>query len=491
MKRALAGIGLVIFALGTVLVVRTLRVPAPPPAPAGSGAGLALDTAAAAERLAGAIRFPTVSYASGGPIDTAAFQGLHQYLVASFPLVHSTLTRELVSGLSLLYTWPGVDPSLPPVVLMGHMDVVPVAEANLPEWTRAPFAGAIADGFVWGRGTLDDKTTVLSILEAVEGLIREGYKPPRTVYLTFGHDEEVSGRYGAHAIVELLVSRNVKPALVLDEGGFLARGVIPGLDGRTAIVGIAEKGYVSLTLRAQAQGGHSSTPTGRTAVGALSRAIAALEANQFPSSLDGPSKGTLEAMAPYAPFTKRLILANLWLTGPLVERAMRGSPLGAALLHTTTSPTMLAAGIKDNVLPSEATAVVNFRIRPGETVATVTARVRSVIADSQIIVELLDSVGVDPSPVSDVHSPAYALIAETIRGMMPGEQVPVLPYLVMGGTDAKYWGAHTDRAFRFLAVPLGDGDLARVHGVNERVGVADYALSVGFFARLLKGLDRL
>ena len=491
MKRAILAIGLVVLTLVAVLVVRTLRVPPPPPASAEAGAGTKLDEAAAAERLAGAIRFPTVSYASGGPIDTAAFVGLHQYFVTSFPLVHTALTRELVNGLSLLYTWKGTDSTLPPVVLMGHMDVVPVPAPNLPEWTHPPFSGTVADGFVWGRGTLDDKTTVLSTLEAVEGLLREGYRPPRTVFLTFGHDEEVSGRYGARAIVELLVSRGVKPALVLDEGGFMANGVIPGVAGRTAIVGIAEKGYLSLRLRSRAQGGHSSTPPGRTAIGALSRAISALEAHPFPSSLDGPTLGTLAAMAPYAPFGKRLVLANLWLTAPLVKRAMRGTPLGGALLHTTTSPTMLSAGIKDNVLPPEAAAVVNFRIRPGETVATVTARVRAVIADSMITVEPLDSVGVDPSPVSDVNSPAYALITETIRGMTPGERVPVLPYLVMGGTDAKYWGAHTDRAFRFLAVPLGEGDMARLHGVNERVPVADYATSVSFFARLLRGIGKL
>jgi carboxypeptidase PM20D1 len=490
-KKLFAALGLGLIALAVVLVIRTLQVPAPAPAGTQASAGIVLDTAAAAERLAGAIRFPTVSYASGGPIDTAAFLGLHQHLVSSFPLVHTALTREPVNGLSLLYTWRGVDSTLPPVVLMGHMDVVPVAAANLPDWIHPPFSGAVADGFVWGRGTLDDKTTVLSILEAVEGLLREGYRPPRTVYLTFGHDEEVSGRYGARVIVELLVSRGVKPALVLDEGGFMAAGVIPGVPGRTAIVGIAEKGYVSLRLRAMAPGGHSSTPPRRTAIGALSRAISVLEADQFPSSLDGPTRGTLAAMAPYAPFGKRLVLANLWLTGPLVKRAMRGSPLGAALLHTTTAPTMLSGGIKDNVLPPEATAVVNFRIRPGETVATVTARVRSVIADSMVAVEPLDSVGVDPSPVSDVGSPAYALITETIRGMAPGEPVPVLPYLVMGGTDAKYWSAHSDRAFRFLAVPLGEGDLERLHGVNERVPVADYATSVSFFTRLLRALGRL
>lgn len=491
MKKLLALIGLVVLLLAGILVVRTLRVPAPAPAALAGSSPITVDEAAAAGRLAGAVRFATVSYGSGAPIDTAAFLGLHQYLATTFPLTHSTLVRETVAGLSLLYTWHGIDTTLAPVVLMGHLDVVPVPKPNLPEWTHQPFSGDVAEGFVWGRGTLDDKTTVLSIFEAIEGLLAKGFRPARTVYLTFGHDEEVGGLYGARAIVALLVSRGVKPALVLDEGGFMTKGLLPGLNGRTAIIGIAEKGYLSLKLRAVAQGGHSSMPTGRTAVGALSRAVAALEADPFPSSLGGPTRGTLEAMAPYAPFLQRIVMANLWLTAPLVERSMSRLPLGAALLHTTTSPTMLTAGVKDNVLPPEATAVVNFRIISGETVASVTDRVRRVINDSQVVVEPLDSAHVDPSPVSDLNSSAYRLISETIRGMAPGEQLPVLPYLVMGGTDAKFWGAHTDRAFRFLAVPLGDGDLARVHGVNERIAVSGYATSVSFFARLLAGIDRL
>jgi carboxypeptidase PM20D1 len=232
-------------------------------------------------------------------------------------------------------------------------------------------------------------------------------------------------------------------------------------------------------------------PTGRTAVGALSRAIATLEAHPFPSSLDGPTRGMLEAMAPYSPYATRLALSNLWLTGPLVKRGLGGSPLGAALMHTTISPTILAAGVKDNVLPPEATAVVNFRIIPGETQESVIAYVRTVIADSMIIVEPTDSARTDPSPVSDIHSAAYALIASTIRGMAPGETLPVLPYLVMGGTDAKYWNEHSDRVFRFLAVPAGEGDVARIHGVNERLAVKDYAVAVGFYSRLLMGLDQL
>ncbi|MFN8572011.1 MAG: M20/M25/M40 family metallo-hydrolase [Gemmatimonadaceae bacterium] len=374
---------------------------------------------------------------------------------------------------------------------MGHMDVVPVPEPNLKDWQHGPFSGDVADGFIWGRGTLDDKSTVLAVLEAVEGLLAAGYHPKRTVYLTFGHDEEVGGRYGARPIVDELVKRGVKPALVLDEGGFMGAGILPGITGRTAIVGIAEKGYLSLRLTAKAEGGHSSMPTARTSVGALSRAIAKLEANPFPSSMNAPTRGMVEAMAPYMPFGTKMVMANLWITAPVVERGLQGNPLGAALLHTTTAPTMLSAGIKDNVLPPEASAVVNFRIASGETVASVTARVAQVIADSQITVAPIDSAGVDPSPVSDITAPGYLGLSRTIASMEPGGRVPVIPYLVMGGTDAKYWGPHSTHVYRFLPIPLGEGDRERVHGVNERVRAVDFATAVSFVARLVRGLDAM
>lgn len=490
MKKALlAVVGLVVALLG-IMVVKAQMVPAPAP-PASAGEVVHIDESVAAARLSGAVKFATVSYTSDGPIDTAAFLAFHDFLRASFPRVHAALTLEKVSGLSLLYTWKGADTTLAPVVLMGHMDVVPVPEPNLKEWAHGPFSGDVAGGYVWGRGTMDDKVTVLAVLEAVEHMLEKGVTPARTVYLTFGHDEEVGGRFGARAIVDTLVRRGVKPSMVIDEGGVLTDGGLPGFDGTAAVIGIAEKGYMSLRISAKAEGGHSSMPTQRTAVGALSRAIAALEANQFPSSLDGPARGMLEAMTPYVPFTRKLVLANLWLTAPLVTKMLAKVPTSAAMLHTTTSPTMLTAGIKDNVLPPEATAVVNFRIKPGETQETVMARVRQVINDSLVTVAPTDSARVDPSPVSDVNSPAFRLITSTVRSMVPGKSVAVLPYLVTGGTDAKYWGDHSQNVYRFLAVPLAEGDLARVHGVNERMSVTGYVTAVTFFAQLLSNLESL
>lgn len=491
MKRLFQLVLVAILVVAAVLTVRTLQVPDRVAPAVATAPPVVIDTLQAAERLSGAVKFATVSMASGAPIDTAAFTGFHDFLATAFPRVHSALRRETINGLSLIYTWTGVDSVAPPVVLMGHMDVVPVPDENLKDWTHGPFSGDVAEGFVWGRGTLDDKTTVLAILEAVEGLLAQGVRPARTVYLTFGHDEEVGGRFGARVMVDTLVARGVKPAMVLDEGGIMTTGLVPGVAGRSAVIGIAEKGYLSLRLRAKASGGHSSMPGARTAVGALSRAVAVLESNPFPFVIDGPALGMLEAMQPYVPFVQRMALANLWLTRTVVVKNLAKSPASAAMLHTTTSPTMLSAGIKDNVLPPEATAVVNFRIRPGETMETVMTRVRSLINDTLITVEPTDSARTDPSPVSDIKSTAYALIDRTVRQMAPGEALGVFPYLVVGGTDAKYWGAHTANVFRFLPVPLGDGDFVRIHGLNERLKVSDYASSVGFFANLLKGLDQL
>jgi len=491
MKRLLLVIATALVLLLAVMVVRTYRIPTAHSDRHTATYVAQVDSSSAAQRLSNAVQIATVSFASGAPIDTSAFIAFHAFVSSAFPRVHQTLQREVIGSASLLYTWTGTDRAAAPVVLMGHMDVVPVPEANMSEWTHPPFSGAIADGYVWGRGTLDNKTTVLASLEAVEGLIASGFQPPRTVYLMFGHDEEVGGRYGARVVVDTLVARGVRPALVLDEGGFMASGIIPGIAGRAAIVGVAEKGYLSLRLRATAEGGHSSMPSSRTAVGALSRAIAALEDNPFPYAIDGPTRNMLDAIAPHATFGTRMAIANLWITRPFVQRMLSASPMGAALMHTTTSPTMLSAGIKDNVLPPYAIAVVNFRIAPGETQATVIARVREIIGDTLVFVEPTDSARTDPSPVSDIESPAYKLIATTIRSMIPNDTVPVLPYLVMGGTDAKYWGAHSNRVFRFLPIPLGDGDVARIHGVNERVSVADYAQAVQFFSMLLREIGTL
>jgi len=489
LKKSILALALLIAVVASIAVIRTLRVP-PPPEAAVAATPIPIDGARAAEHLAAAVRFATVSFASGAPIDTAQFLGLHQYFSETYPLVHSTLQRETVADLSLLYTWIGKDPTLPPLVLMGHMDVVPVPEESADRWTHDPFGGEIAEGYVWGRGALDDKMTVVALFEAVETLIQDGFQPERTVYLTFGHDEEVGGLYGAKPMVDLLASRGVAPVFVLDEGGMISESVA-GMDLPAAIIGVAEKGYLSLGLVAEAAGGHSSMPPGESAVGVLSKAIAKVEGNPFPMHLDGPSRGMLEALAPYMPFGRRLVLSNFWLSGPFVKREMAKDPLGAALLRTTTAPTLLQAGVKDNVLPPRATGVVNFRIRPGETTETVTERVRRVINDERVTVSVYQGMAMEPTPVSDATGPEFGMLAETVRQAVGPADLPVIPYLVMGGTDAKYWAPLSDNVYRFMAITMRGNDFTRFHGVDERVGVEDFAGGVQFFAQLIRNSDRL
>lgn len=451
-----------------------------------------LDPNAAAERFAGALRFPTISHGSPQPHDTAAFQGLHRYLAATYPMTHEALTVEAAGegGLSLLYTWEGRSADRLPVMLMGHLDVVPVVPGTERDWTHPPFAGRVAGGYVWGRGAMDDKSSVTAILEAVERMVRAGFQPERTVYLAFGHDEEVGGDEGAARIAELLESRGVsRYAMVLDEGGAMTANLVPGVEGVTAIVGVQEKGYASIDLIARADGGHSSTPPRTTAIGILAQAITRLEEDPFPVRMDGGGLTLLDYLAPEMPFGQRAPLTNRWLFDPLLARLLSASPETDAMLRTTTAATIARAGVKDNVLPVDATATVNFRIIPGETVESVIERVRTVVDDDRIELRLRDGAR-DPSPRSDFEGPEFRMLAATIRSSADGP-VHVAPYLVMGGTDAKHYADRSDAVFRFLAAQLEEGDLVRIHGTNERLSVRSLAQSIHFFERLIQSVQSL
>lgn len=474
-------------ALGVAAVrAATLR---PPERERVEAIAIAVDEAAVAARLAEALTYPTISREPPALPDSTAFRSFHAFLERTFPATHAALGRELVGGLSLLYRWNGADAGAPAVVLMGHQDVVPVLEGTEDDWEHPAFAGVIADGFVWGRGAIDDKSTLMSILEAVESLVSEGFQPPRTVYLAFGHDEEVGGLRGAHAIAELLASRGEHDlALVLDEGG----AVLPGLaniDRPVGLVGVAEKGFLTLSLSVEAAGGHSSNPPAQTAVGVLSAAIARLEADPFPSTLEGSTGLLFERLTPEMDFGGRFFLGNRWLFGPLLTRLLAGAPESAAMLHTTTAATVFHAGEKDNVLPIEARARVNFRIRPGETVETVTERVRQVISDPRVEIQPTESAR-DPSPVSDHESPAFRMLERTVHEALGGEII-VAPYVVPGGTDAWYYGGRSANVYRFLPVRFQTDDLSRMHGTGERITTADYANAVRFFRRLIQNVERL
>jgi carboxypeptidase PM20D1 len=481
MRKLLLGLLLVVALLAAVVVWRAAsfrsKQLAVQPAPK-----LAFDRDAAAERLAGALRFRTVSNLDPAQVDWQAFEGLHRYLAEQFPLVHQRLKRETVSDYSLLFTWAGSDPSLRPVVLLSHQDVVPVEPGTEARWTQPPFEGRIADGYIWGRGALDDKFGVVGLLQAAEILLAAGYQPKRTILFAFGHDEEVGGDRGAVKIAERLAKRGVQAELVLDEGGSVVSGLIPGLDQRVGLVGIAEKGMLSLALQAATEGGHSSAPPNHTAVGIAAAAVVKLENDQMPMSLRGPVQQTIDYVGPELPFTYRLFLANLWLVQPLIEGAAANVPALAATLRTTTAATMFSGGVKENVLPSSARAVVNFRVLPGDTIATVTEHATRVVDDPRVKIEQ-HGVAREPSPESPTGE-AFTLLSRAIREVFP--DVVVAPYLVPGGTDSRYYTSITPNVYRFTPIVADQTDLKRIHGTDERMSVENYGQVVQFYARLMQ-----
>lgn len=482
-----------------------------------------VDVDAAASRLSRAIQFRTQSNQDRDDFDTMAFEDFHAFLRESFPAVHANLTLELLGDprpYSLLFTWEGTDPSLPPAVLMGHQDVVPVVPGTEDQWEHDAYSGDIADGYVWGRGSLDDKAMVLGILEAVELRLAAGFRPTRTLYLAFGQDEEVMGGEGMRHIVEVLEQRGVSEiAFVLDEGVALTAGLFPGVSAPMALIGTAEKGYASLELKIDAVGGHSAMPPHQSNIGIIAQAITRLEANPFPYRISQAVRDQFRYLAPELPENTHAMLADVVGSaqaptptaspGPVGDSLAAGmaghgaseqqfiafmatSPQTEAMLHTTTAVTMMNAGVKENVLPPIATAVVNFRILQGDTVASVLDHARRVINDDRVQVSVLAS-SVDPSPVTDPDSSAYRVIERSIRQTWDLPGMLVVPYLVIGGCDAKYFAQKLSRnVLSFTAVRVESAaDTARWHGVNERVLVSEYGRSIAFFHHLIGNLEIL
>ena len=486
----LAFVAVLVVATTTVVLVRAAlvgNVPAPEPR-----VNITVDADRAARHLSGALRFRTIASADG-TANKAEFMRLQDYLVATYPLTHARLVRETINGASLLYEWKGKDRGNAPIVLMGHIDVVPVGPGSESRWTRPPYAGAISDGFVYGRGALDDKSAVIAILDAVEQLLQERFSPSRTIYLAFGADEEVGGEHGAGEIVRLLQERGVgEPAMVLDEGGALIAGQVPGVAGPAAMIGIAEKGYLTLELSAEGPSGHSSTPLVPTQIGRVSAAIARLETHPFPGRLEAPALEMLRAITPGQPFGRRLVLANLWLFGPLVTQQMLSSPDLATIVRTTTAPTIFNAGDTENVLPAKARAIVNFQILTGDSIETVVARVKKTIADPAIEVQPLPvAFATDPSPVSDVSGSAFAVLAKTARQTL-GETSPLIVPFLTGPTDSRYWSkANVRNVFRFTPFLYERGWMSRAHGTDERISVQAFADGVRFYLQLIRNADAL
>jgi len=484
MKRFLLSLLVVVVAVAGVLIAKTVRftsrqVPPEPPA------AFTVDAEAAAARLGGALRLKTLAASEGRPAEDAAFAELHAYIQAQYPRLHQTLKREPVGAHSVLYTWEGTDASLRPAMLLGHLDVVPVEPDTASSWTHPPYSGVVADGFVWGRGALDDKGSVFGILESVESLLAAGFQPRRTVLLAFGGDEEVGGHEGAETLAKLLRERGVTLESVLDEGGMIMSGTVPGVASPVALVGVAEKGFASAELIVQGEGGHSSMPPSQTAVGVLSRAISRLEESPMPASLRGGSRALFEFAGPEMGFGMRTLFANLWLFEPLVLRQLTANVTTNAAVRTTTAATMFEGSERDNILPARARAVVNFRILPGDSVEAVLEHVRRVVDDPRVKVSTLGFIS-EPSPVSRMDSDAWTQLQRSVRQVFP--DVVIAPYLMLAASDSRYFTGLSENVYRFMPLRLGNADLSRLHGKDERVSVQGYADAVRFYAQYVRNV---
>jgi len=466
-----------------LLVIRTMtfrsRQLHPPPAPQ-----LQLDQNAVMTRLSEAIQFKTISIEFvKKQSNTDPFRNFHAFLVKSFPRIHTQLTKEVVNDYSLLYTWKGKDERLKPILLMAHLDVVPVDPDTESSWTHGPFSGQVADGYVWGRGAIDDKASLLGILEAVERLLTDGFQPRRTVYLAFGQDEEAGGQQGAAKIAALLGGRGVQLESVLDEGSGIVNGIIPDVAAPVAMIGLGEKGYLTLQLTVTSAGGHSSLPPSESAIGILSRAIDKVERTPFPGRVNEAVKEFFNFVGPELSWDKKLLLANLWLTEPWLERELAKAPLTDSMIRTTKATTIFHAGDKENVLPARAQATINFRLISGDTVDAVIARVRQTIDDARVKITPLPF-PIDPSPISPVDAEGFKIVSRTISEVAP--ETIVAPFLTIASTDTRHYASLTKNIYRFVPIVFRPDDPKRIHGVDERISFADYLRCIRFYAQLIR-----
>ena len=479
-KRVLLGLAVMLLVLGAIAVVRAstltsrqVQVPKLDDAP--------VDSALVAKHMSELLRHATISSADDGSLP--AVLALHETLKTNYPRTFEKLAPEVVAKGSLLFTWKGSDASLAPLLLLAHMDVVPVEPGTEKGWTHPAFDGTVEGGFVWGRGALDDKLSLLGIMEATEELLAHGFVPKRTLILAFGHDEEIAGKHGAVVMAELLASRGVHAELAVDEGGAITDGMIPQVPAKVAVIGLGEKGYATVTLSVEAPGGHSSTPAAHTSIGILASALAKLESHPMEPRIDGAMRQFASYTAPEMGFGPKVAFSNLWLTELVVIRALAGSTTTNATIRTTTAVTMFNGGVKDNVIPQSAKATVNFRILPGDSSASVLEHIRLSVSDERVKATVEASSLAEPSPLSSADSPGFTALARTIREVFP--DTVVAPSLTLGATDGRHYVKVAKDVYRFLPVVLKPTDMTRVHGTDERVSVDAVRDAVRFYRRLI------
>ena len=480
LRKILSFLALVVLILAGIVTFRTLTAPnkqrtiAALPAPPLSDSAL--------QHFRDAIHFQTVSYGDASQWDSVPFLQFRHFLETSYPLVHSKLTREIINHYSLLYKWEGKNTKLNPYIIMAHQDVVPIEDNTKDLWTEEPFGAVVKDGFIWGRGSTDDKINLIGILEAAEKLLKENFQPERTIYFVFGHDEEIGGK-GATAIAQLLESRHIKADLIIDEGGIITRDKIPGFTKPVALIATSEKGYMSLEFSVTKKGGHSSMPERETAVDILTKALVKLHDQPFPPRLEKSTRGMLEFLGSESKFPNNMAFANTWLFKNMILSNYEKTGPGNAVVRTTSATTIIHTGIKDNVIPSVATAIVNFRLLPNDSSAWVIRQVKEIIDDDRVVIKKYGDNISEASPVADENGYGFQKIDQIVRKSY--DSVITAPFLLVGATDSRHFSNISDNVIKFspMVDPIG------FHGIDERVSVESFRHTLWFFEQLMRNTN--
>ncbi len=446
-------------------------------------ASVTLDKGPRAEKygkqLSELVQKETISFR--GQTDRTKFYEFHDILEKMFPEIHNNCEKHVFNG-SLLYKWNGAGEA-EPVLLMSHQDVV---EAN-GEWTYDPFSGHIdEDGRIWGRGTVDTKASLFCILTAVEELIADGYKPAGDVYIASSCTEEWSGE-GAPETVEYLKEQGVKIKLLLDEGGMIVEEPVGGVKGTYGMVGIVEKGYGDIRFTAYGKGGHASAPTKNTALVRLGKFMADVDKkNPFKAELTPVVEEMFRRMAPNMTFPMKMIFANMGIFKPLIVKLVPSvSSAAAAMLRTTLAFTMAKGSDGANVLPPEAMVVGNMRFIHHQPNEDSIKLISSIAAKYDIETEVIYQD--KPCPIMDFNGEEFKMVEETINEIYP--DIGVCPYVMTGGTDAKYYSEISDNCIRFAPLYIDPQQYGSIHTVNENIYQGALPMGVDFYKSIIKKMQ--
>ncbi len=431
------------------------------------------------------VRIPTISRLDESETDWAAFEKFRKEFANLYPLIHQKLSLEPVDTHSMLFKWKGKEPG-DPAVLMAHYDVVAATDEG---WEHPPFAGDIVTGSdgvktLWGRGTLDDKGSLVCVAEAVEAALTEGFQPKHDLYLSFGHNEEVAGT-GAIRAVDLLEARKIRPRLVLDEGGAVVEGIFPGVAGPIAVVGVSEKGIMSLRLSVNQPGGHASTPPKEAATIRLAKALVRLNRKPFRKSFVPTNLEMIRIVGSHARQPLRWVFTNQWLTRwPLLWLFGRLSNETRAMVRTTQVASQLSGAQAANAIPETAEAIINIRIAIDSSTREALEHVRKAIRDPGVQIEAIYPT--EPSPASPTSGPAWELISQAISGAYG--QAIVTPYVMLGASDSRHFTRISDFVYRFSPFEMSTEERGTLHAVNERIQIETFLKGIEFYRKVIAAL---